>query len=570
MKKSYLFLKLMLVVASFSTMQLKGQTIPVGTPLLEDSYRRAQLLGQIDSTISFTSRPFFPSAALNLKNSFDPDEDLEKEHSLKFDGTFSFDRNRGFVQLLPITRLKQYNSHHPEGLNDGAMIPAIGYQFLFSGGFFIKYSLLSIQLRPEAVYAENRAYDGFPDEFSDQIWANYSRYLNNIDLPERFGESTYQKLSWGQSSIRLTYSSLSIGLSNENLWWGPGIHNALLMTNSAPGFKHLTLNTVKPIRTIIGSFEGQIIAGRLEGSGFTPLGADRMKLHQNLYVPKPEGWRYFNGMVFSYQPRWVPGLFLGLTRSFYMYRNDMGNSFGDYLPIFDVFRKKVIGEKSEDARKLDQLVSLFMRWVWTEEHGEIYFEYGREDHAWDLRDLTLEPSYSAANIIGFRKLFGLNTLKDEFIQINLELTQMAMDNTTINRSGGSWYLHHQIVSGYTNEGQMLGAGIGPGSNSQTLNVSWVKKLKTLGVQFERVVHNNDFHVLALKDNRTDWVDFSIALLAEWNYKHLLFNARLESVRAMNYQWLYQPTTKQNCIPVYWNPAKDVFNFHVQLGVSYRF
>ena len=52
------------------------------------------------------------------------------------------------------------------------------------------------------------------------------------------------------------------------MWWGPGTRNSLIMSNNAPGFLHFTLNTKKPIETFIGSFEGQIISGKLEGSGF--------------------------------------------------------------------------------------------------------------------------------------------------------------------------------------------------------------------------------------------------------------------------------------------------------------
>jgi hypothetical protein len=48
----------------------------------------------------------------------------------------------------------------------------------------------------------------------------------------------FNKAFWGQSSIRLTFGPASIGLSNENIWWGPGIRNSLIMSNNAPGFKH--------------------------------------------------------------------------------------------------------------------------------------------------------------------------------------------------------------------------------------------------------------------------------------------------------------------------------------------
>ncbi|HCN83507.1 MAG TPA: hypothetical protein DIT07_07765, partial [Sphingobacteriaceae bacterium] len=277
-----------------------AQSLPVGTPALEEYYRRLQLLGEIDSTISFTVRPLFPASAITRLPI--RDSTLNNESRL-----YRSEENKSIIKLLPLTWQQQYNSHHPYGWNDGSMIRAKGYQSMFSAGLFAKYGFVSIQLKPEFVFAENKAFREYPV------------YSNTIDLPERYGHKAYTQLSWGQSNIRLNFGPVSFGLSNENLWWGPGIRNSLLMSNSAPGFKHLTLNTTKPIKTYIGSFEGQIVAGRLEGSRFTAGLSD--------------DWRYLSAMVISYHPKWVPGLFLGLTRSFQTYHENL-KGFSDYIPLF--------------------------------------------------------------------------------------------------------------------------------------------------------------------------------------------------------------------------------------------
>ncbi|MDP4292796.1 MAG: capsule assembly Wzi family protein, partial [Bacteroidota bacterium] len=412
-----------------------------------------------------------PDALHKLKKNVDPDSALHKSSSSKFDGTLHFWKGNGILKLLPVEWIQQYNSDHPYGINDGAMIPAKGYQTLFSAGLFVRLGPLSIQLKPEAVYAENKPFKGFPD------YQNYLSYLDNIDLPERFRDKPYQKLFWGQSSIRLTAGPVSFGLSNENLWWGPGTYNALLMTNNAPGFEHFTLNTVRPIKTPIGSFEGQLIAGRLEVSGDS--------------ATRNSDWRYLNWLELSYQPRWIPGLFLGVNRSFISYGKNL-KSLNDYLPVITPVTKASDGGASEDAKGRDQIASLFMRWAWPEEHGEIYFEYGKEDHNWNMRDFLQEASHSAAYILGLRKLVPLKARKDEYIQINMEVTQLESNSATINRGWTArWYTHSDIHEGYTNLGQVLGAGIGPGSNLQTIQIGWVKGLKNLGIQLERFVHNNN-------------------------------------------------------------------------------
>lgn len=535
--------------------KFQAQTLAVGTSMLEDYYRRAQLMGEIDSDISFVVRPIFSSSLTYFDNLFDPEFELKNGNN-KFDGQINFANNKGIIKVLPISIYQQFNSHHPEGINDGAMIPARGYQNLLSMGIYVKYGPLSIQFQPEFVYAQNKPFEGFRANYTNPIGLTYplSPY-GNIDLPENFGNDNFSEFFWGQSSIRLTFGALSFGLSNESLWWGPGIHNSLLMSNTAPGFMHFTFNTVRPVKTPIGSFEWQIIGGRLESSSYT-LGL-------------PDDWRYINAMVLSYQPKWVPGLFVGLLRSFTVYKEDMGSSLNDYLPVIIPFGKNSAGGSDEDAKGRDQIASVFMRWLWTKSHAEIYVEYGRNDHAWNSRDIILQASHSAAYILGFRKLIPLNKHKGSFIQVNVELTQLEANPITINRSGGSWYTHSIVKHGYTHLGQLLGAGIGSGSNLQTLNISWVQSLKTIGIQFDRYVHNNDFYNQHVKDIRMNWVDMSATAFVQWDYKHLLFDLKLKFAKSYNYQWVYEP--KLGDPSYFWEgEGWDVFNLHARLGVTYRF
>jgi len=566
---------LMLLFAGFIPTTIVAQSMPVGTPILENAYRNAQLLGKIDSTLSFTVRPIYPTISLSQKKVFSPFNSKDGYQDRHQNGSFIFGNNKGLVQLLPITWQQQFNTHHPYSLNDGAMIPARGYQTMFSAGVFAKYGPLNIQLQPEYVYAQNRDYQGFYNEQSDQLWAEYYSIYNNIDLPEKFGDGTYDRLSWGQSSIRLTFGAFSAGISNENLWWGPEIQNSFMMSNSAPGFKHLTLNTVKPIKTFLGSFEGQIICGRLENSGFAPPDTNRTNNGVKLYHRKRNDWRYINGVVFSYHPKWIPGLFLGASRTFISDYKDMGNSIKDYLPIIAPLTKKANYGENESPYPNDQRASVFIRWLWQKENAELYWELGREDHSFNMRDYIVQPDHQRAYVFGFRKLFPLHTNKDQYIQFNMEVTQLAQSGTNPERPEGLIYLYYgDIRQGYTNEGQLLGAGIGPGSNMQMLGLSWVKSLKKIGLQVERLVHSNTFtpnvwnsQSILIKDTRSYWVDFTTAAVAEWDYKNILVSFRFEITRSYNYQYLYRPIS--GTTPSNWDPGRDVYNYQARLGLSYR-
>lgn len=544
----------------------QAQTLPVGTPVLDDYYRREQLLGRLDSTLSFAVRPL-SNQVLKRGNIYNPDSTLAENKSI-----FYTPNRQGFVQLLPLKWQNQVTTTYPYGWNDGSMIPAKGYQTQLSAGIYAEYKFLSVQFRPEFVYAQNANYQGYIGSSRDEWYSYYYNFANRIDMPERFGDGGYTKVFPGQSSIRLNFHPISVGISTENLWWGPGMRNSLLMSNTAPGFLHATINTTRPIRTPIGSFEGQLVGGRLNASGYTPRQMRGIpEEYDNFYLKKPDDWRYFSGLVLSYQPKWLPGLSFGLSRSFIVYQGDMGNKLGDYIPLFQSGSKASFegpgGENRQDEGAQDQYASVFARLVLPAAKFEVYGEYARNDHPWNRRDLTVMPNHSRAYIIGMRKLLPLHNLQQDLLQINFEITQLEMPKTVDQRESTPFYVHYQVLDGYTHLGQVLGAGIGPGSNLQSVNVSWLRGLKQVGVQLERYVHNNDlYYYTVYKDLRRNWVDYSIAFHGEWDYQRFLFYGKTQFMKAYNYQYQIEETPGD-----YWGfKGVDKFNFQLQLGLMYRF
>ena len=437
------------------------------------------------------------------------------------------------------------------------MIPARGYQTLVSGGFFAKLGPFSIQLQPELVWAENKPFETFrPEEKTPGQRAAYNAFHSVIDFPESFPGQPYKKAFWGQSSIRLTFGPISAGISSENLWWGPGIHNALLMTNSAAGFNHGTINSVRPIGSFIGSFEGQIVGGKLESS------------NSPFEVGKRNDWRYFSGIVLSYQPRWVPGLFLGGTRSFLIYNLDISSGFVGNFPVFEPNTKTNKYGADGSVKPDDQRISVFARWVLPKDHFEAYFEFGHEDGNYNTRDFLVQIDHTRAYILGFRKLFNLNQADKSYIAFNFEMTQLEQNMMDKDRAAAYFYSHGQIPQGYTNQGQMLGAGIGPGSNMQTTSLTWGKGLKSIGVQIERYVHNNDLYYQFSKDPRGHWVDISLAALGQWDYKHFLLSSKFVLIRSLNYEYNFQTIPADST--QYWAPGTDIYNFQGSLSISYLF
>ncbi len=535
-----------------------AQTVPLNLPELTDYYRRRQLLGALDSTISFNVQPLGDVEYADGK---------DDGNSPAMSAT-GYRSPAGFiVKPLPVTMRHQLVSAYPYGWNDGATIPARGYQMYASAGIFAQYKFISVQLNPEFVYAQNRRYEGYGGAAGpDRNW--YSRIGNRFDAPELFGNGSYSKVYPGQSSVRLTYKGASLGFSTENIWWGPGRRNAIIMSNNAPGFRHVTLNTTKPINTIIGSFEGQIVGGRLEASGYPASLLGDTSVHSAYQRERRGDWRYFSGMVLSYQPKWIPGFSLGFARAFTIYRDDMNDSFGAYFPIFGgVSKNSVTNNDGSENLPSDQVISLFFRWVLPAAHFELYGEYGRNDHAWDGRDGVVQLDHTRAYIFGLRKLVPLNETQETYLQIAAEITQMGVTNTNRIRSAGPWYMHGH--HGYTHRGQVLGAGIGPGSNLQSLDLGWVKGMKQAGLRVERFTHDEDFANLWINrpDYRRNWVDLSFEGYAVWDYQRWLGSLAVQYIHAYNYQYGFD---FQNTIGYWGFTPQDKSNFLMKLGVMYRF
>ncbi|NCI48061.1 capsule assembly Wzi family protein [Sediminibacterium soli] len=426
--------------------------------------------------------------------------------------------------VLPLSFVQQFNSHHPYGWNDGAMIGAKGYQAMFSAGIRSVIGPVEIQLQPEFVFAANPA---FPSS------AEYGT-----------GKSkNFTKLFPGQSYLQLNVGKVAAGVSSENMWWGPGVHSSLLMSNNAPGFPHLFFRSRKPGKTFIGSFEWQLMGGWLSADSTYAFENTNFRLSK-----VGANRRYLNSLVISYQPKWVPGLFLGFTRSIQTYTGTNSGApsafFERYFPVLALSVQKN-GALSEDSLSRDQLASFFFRWVFPKAHFEVYAEYGFNDYGVNFRDYAMGPSHSAAYLAGFRKIIPRSAGKR--IELGLELTQMSQTPDWMVRNAGNWYVHGQLVEGYTHYNQILGAGAGYGANVLSVDMTWVNGPKRLGFILERI--NRDPVNRSVK-----WVDLGLGVAPRWQYRQFVFSGLLQLIKTNSYIW---------------QSGNSVLNMHARLAIQYN-
>jgi len=513
-------------------------------PILDESLRTLQLQGKLDLKYSLSSRPFFTDNTLTTDSIYrliDPNCNIKTVRKY-------FGNEKGVFELLPLTVESEFNSHHPYGWNHAGMIDAKGIQGFISTGFFASYGPLSVQFKPEAVYAANP----------------------NFEYSSQYGAPTkgpYYHVFAGQSSIRLNVNAISFGVSTENMWWGPGIQNSLLMSNNAPGFLHLTLNTIRPIKTAIGNFEFQLIGGKLtEDTSVLLENKDLITFYyaQNNYLglpPDPNldslSWRYVNALTISYNPKWIKGLFLGFNRVAYTYHNYIGEHDGfihNYLPVFiGLFRSG--GTYSNGSQHLKQMISVNARYLFQRAHAEIYAEYGWNDNTQNLRDFLMSPEHAAAFTVGVKKMFLLSNNK--WFDVNAEITHLAQPiDYTIRIPSGYWYLYQ---GGYTNQSRIVGAGFGIGSNIQTLNVKLISGSKNLGIFIQKIVHDPFPTYIDLPSGSNGardfiWNDISAGFLFQHQLNKIILNAQLQAVSSTNYAWI------QNKNPV---------NIHGFLSIIYN-
>ena len=548
------------ILLFFFIQLLCSQNINLNDEFSYSFLRNSILKGSINTDNSFNVRPL---------NS----EIFDKEF-IGYRSIFSNQKKTVQIKYLGTDYFLEYNSHHPYNRNNGTMIPNRGYQHIISPGFFFKIGPLSLQMKPEHHYSQNLNFDGFWEGHYPIIWAKRYKLWNHIDMPERFGEIRHNSTTLGQSSIRLNLKKISLGFSNENIWWGPSIRNGIMMSNHAQGFKHITFNTIKPIKTFIGNFEWQVITGRLENSGYTPPRTDYEYAGTKLYVPKinqngrTDDWRFLQGYIISYSPKWIDGLSFGLIRWVEMYsavvrgKNWWLKGKPTYFPAFQNFFRK--NDKYQDyEQQTNQAAGLLIRWHWKDSKAEIYAEFHHNDSKQNLRDLLLDSDHSRAATIGLQKVFSLNN--NDFL-FNWEWTQMEQTGSRLIRNAGSWYEHGWVYDGYTNKGEVLGSSIGPGSNSHYFSFNRIRNRELIGFGLEIIDNDNDFYHEAFasaQDFRRYWKDINLHLKYNKSFKHFNISSNLVYIRSLNYQW-----ELEDYATPYYHPGRDVNNFHLTLKLTY--
>lgn len=341
------------------------------------------------------------------------------------------------------------NSSVPYGYNDGAVWAGRGATVAGRVGVAARFGPISAVVAPEFFHAQNAAFSLHPaSRPGDQRFA-HPGYPTTIDLPQRFGNSAYRRFSPGQSTLRLDVAGVAAGISTANQQWGPVWDQPLLLGSNAEGFPHAFAGTSRPVNLWVGRLHGRVVWGALHPSDYAPPGVDGRR-------------RWMTGLVATFTPRGLPGLEVGGGRFFHQLWPEGGPGLDDLLwPFQSLLKEGLVDDDRPTGTDPDnQLASVFARWVIPAAGLEVYGEYAREDHNWNLRDLALQPDHNSGFVVGMARAW--RPTEDRIVSLRAEVLDTRVTHLQQVRSQTPLYRHSRMREGHTHRGQILGAASGFG------------------------------------------------------------------------------------------------------------
>lgn len=344
-----------------------------------------------------------------------------------------------------------YNTTTPYGQNDGALWQGVGYNTSFTAGATVKAFGLELTFKPQITFSQNKDFEHLPGVYGSE----YSYFWSgSIDLVQRYGNEPYWQFDFGDTEVRYNFYTFTLGFGTQSPWLGPAQLNPMLGSNNAGtypkfdfGFKKTSI-IIPGIDWYAGDFETRIWVGQLQESDYFDLNEDNNK-------------NMISGFNLSYEPSFVPGLTLGATKI--CIANWTGKSWKYLNPFYN-------DNDWQSGNGEDQKASVYVDWMFPSVGFESYFEYGFDDYT---SDMFTNPFHTAVYTVGINQIIPVSPVKDVYSKLNIECSffEISQDFQLEWRYMG-YYAHGSISQGYTNKGQIIGAGSGYFGNSQYISYTF--------------------------------------------------------------------------------------------------
>ena len=279
----------------------------------------------------------------------------------------------------------------------------------------------------------------------------YARPRPFTFLNDAKSNKNLKKMGLRKADIFLHYNGVGIGVSNDNMWWGPGIQGTLSMTNNTVGFNHFMAGTIRELRWknigIMGKYTFSELSGK---SGFEATYFTALTGQLTIYSEQ----------IFTF----------GLSRNYLTGGVDVGvpwtKSDAQKIVFEDVFIKNLqkLDYTVAGHDPWDQTMSGWFEMTFPKNKLKLYLEIGFNDNRFNLWDFLVHPDHAMASIVGFRK-YGL--LNNDNLIMGFEYANLIKGRHHIFRATPNWY-DRSHYNDFSYEGRRWGAHSGSDSDDLLL------------------------------------------------------------------------------------------------------
>lgn len=397
-----------------------------------------------------------------LKNDF-----TKKEFILKTDTNSSTFFSKGIDSSIRFTILNldfynSYNTASPYGFNDESLWQGKGYNTSLTSGIMGNIYGFKFVLNPRINFSQNLPFEYMKPNYSGDTYKkkaeDYGDYgLPSIDAPQRFGDKPFTSISLNDTYIGYQFYNFILGFGNTNIILGPAYLNPLIHSNNAQTYPKIDFGLNKSEINLFnhnfGNLEFHYWVGKLKESEYF----DNIETNND---------RLISAFNVSFEPKLLEGLTLGFSRT-------MLSKFNNRTPytLFKVFVPLM--EKSAGYDESDQRASIYFDYLIPSGGVDVYFEWAKNDYNNNMDNLIRYPFHTQAITAGMKKSLKFSEALSGLLITEISYLGSSMDYVFFYDWGGignSFYTHHKITQGYTNNGQLIGAPLGSGGNSQHLEL----------------------------------------------------------------------------------------------------
>lgn len=341
-----------------------------------------------------------------------------------------------------------YNTAAPYGQNDGALWQGKGYNTSLTAGVRLEAYGFEVTVKPQVAFSQNLGFEIMPGVYGSEysyFWAG------NIDLVQRYGDSSFWTFDWGDTELRWTWNTFTIGFGFQSPWLGPAWLNPMLGSNNSGTYPKFDIGLRRTKITLpwlgwyIGDIEGRIWCGKLSESDYFDNDSSN-------------DYRQLTGFSIAYSPAFLPELTFSINKI--------------SIARWDEKSIKYLNPFYDTNAVEDQKCSFALDLLFPAVGFEFYGELGLDDY--NSRGFA-NPFHTAIYTIGAKKEISFFQKFSYFKKFNIRPEiifewnnfEMSQDFQLQWHYMG-YYSHGLIKQGYTQNGQIIGAGSGYFGNSQYL------------------------------------------------------------------------------------------------------